>query len=354
MQYKVPILNRFYMLSYVWGLARHGDLARYRAEDDFSGVDILADWLLMDFARLRRAGFWREYRTRHEEISGVRGKIGFTASLARRSFENARAVCEFDEFTEDNAINQAIKAAVRRLWRTRGVDADLKRRLAEALRLMSGIDDVALESVRFDFRLNRNNHYNYYHILKVCELVRDSTMPSEGRGEYQFIDPINSDRQLWEIFERFVYEFYKAKLGRSYEVGRQKELRWGVADPNNLMPVMRTDTTIFGPRGENIIIDTKFYQNYLADGPHGQRRLNTGNLYQMYAYLNHFKASERLTGILLYPRPYDSPSASERYSMPVQNGGRVTEAELRIETVDLGQEWRQIEADLMQIIGVKA
>ena len=101
---------------------------------------------------------------------------------------------------------------------------------------------------------------------------------------------------------------------------------------------------------ESIIIDTKYYPNFLKNSYYSndKRTLISGNLYQMYTYLNHLNSSKKTKGVLLYP--YNGESISEKYEVDIMNSNQINKSVLQIQTIDLSQEWRKIEEELNRII----
>lgn len=62
------------------------------------------------YFRNNKKSIYKWYTNRYEEIYSLKGKINFSYSLKRYSFNNRRAFCEFDKFNDDIIHNQIIKA----------------------------------------------------------------------------------------------------------------------------------------------------------------------------------------------------------------------------------------------------
>jgi len=186
-------------------------------------------------------------------------------------------------------------------------------------------------------------------MILICELINDSLMLSENKGSFKFIDILDDDRKMQQIFELFVFNYYKKKL-KEYTVSYQKKLNWNMFNGNqNIVPEMRLDIYLESEE-ESIIIDTKYYPNFLKNSywSDDKRTLISGNLYQMYTYLNHLNSNKKTKGILLYP--YNGEEISEKYDVNIMNQNNINESILQIQTIDLSKNWREIEEELNSII----
>jgi 5-methylcytosine-specific restriction enzyme subunit McrC len=95
-----------------------------------------------------------------------------------------------------------------------------------------------------------------------------------------------------------------------------------------------------------LIIDAKYYQKTLTSF-HGSKTFHSANLYQINAYLDNvavYGGNDAVAeGLLLYPVTQETVSAS--YSI-----GSKT---IRVETLDLTQDWKCIENDLRTLLSKK-
>ena len=94
-----------------------------------------------------------------------------------------------------------------------------------------------------------------------------------------------------------------------------------------------------------LVIDTKFYEETLSRS-FGDPKFHSNNLYQIYAYLrtqeDRGPSFRDAKGMLLYPNV--GVGVSERIE--------VQGHEIRIETIDLADEWEQIEGNLLDLIEI--
>ena len=348
---KVPIQNILYMFSYIWDKAEYLDTTLLDNNDDFNSVNILSKLYLDNVIHIMKKGIYREYKEIKEEIKGIKGKVDFKDSLNNMSFENAKAVCVYDELLEDNLINQIIKTTAYKLYKSQEIKEEYKKDLNNVLLYFNQVNIIDITKKCFEsLKFNKNNYYVYYMIL-ICELINDSLMLSENKGKFKFINILDDEKRMQQIFELFVFKYYKKKQNK-YNVSYQKKLNWNMFNGNqNIVPEMRLDIYLENEE-ESVIIDTKYYPNFLKNSYYSddKRTLISGNLYQMYTYLNHLNSNKKTKGILLYP--YNGEAISEKYEVDIMNSSQINKSVLQIQTIDLSQEWRNIEEELNQIINI--
>ena len=142
------------------------------------------------------------------------------------------------------------------------------------------------------------------------------------------------------LFQQFVKTFCERET--DYKVSAPK-IDWFGAEvlPGRLesetdlrhLPRMQTDIVLRSP-GRTIILDTKFYKDPLDTRWEG-KRVNAGNLYQIFSYVTNWKAKAAQEE----PEPegwlvYAAVDGDFDYRFALM--GRA----VRVCSVDLGQEWR--------------
>ena len=58
-------------------------------------------------------------------------------------------------------------------------------------------------------KLNRNNHF-YGFIMNVCQIIYESTLPSEEKGKFKFSDFTRDDKKMNQLFKAFVRNFTRS------------------------------------------------------------------------------------------------------------------------------------------------
>tara|TARA_B100000029_G_C17228442_1_gene834455 strand:- start:182 stop:634 length:453 start_codon:yes stop_codon:yes gene_type:complete len=146
------------------------------------------------------------------------------------------------------------------------------------------------------------------------------------------------------LFEKFVFNFFRREQSE-FTVSSER-MRWegvsGASEDVALLPHMRTDISLESPT-RKIVIDTKFYSQTLQEY-RGKTSVRSANLYQIYSYLQNLGyrsgQNQTLEGVLLYP------TVSESLSLDYEIQGH----RLRIVTLGLEDDWREIRGQLLQLI----
>lgn len=353
-EFKVPIQNILYIYSYVWEKVNINlkDLVEIDCQDDYDSSNIYAQLFLINVGSILKRGLYKTYIEKSEEIRGIKGKIDFKTSLNHMSFANAKAYCIYDEFEVNNIFNQIIKSTTLKLYRLDNLSLDLKKKLKNILLYFEQIDIINVNSQVFKkLRFNKNNMY-YYLIIKICELINDSIMPSDEKGNYKFINLFEDESKFDKIFEKYVNRFYKKALFKEYKVYYQKRIDWNFFESesnDDMLPLMELDT-VLESKEETIVIDTKYYKKFYDINQYNQKKFISEHLYQMYAYLSNYPCNNSLRGIILYPMPKTGEIIDKTYKFNRVFNNHTSVCSLRIVTIDLTKYWKEIEKDLVKII----
>jgi len=350
-EYGIPIRNLWHMLLYAWNELSFRRLWSNEDVDNSPTLDALLATILAKLMQQRlRIGLGRNYVDERFSIRGVRGRIDFTKSLKRRTFEHGMTFCKFQHYSANVLKNQIVRSMIARLVQVGNFGPDVARanELRHHLRWLSrGLDSIDLIELKPDIihrqQLGRNDG-DYRLMLDICELLLQRQMPTDDDG-IQKISSLDRDSMVFHrIYERFVANFYRIHL-KGWAVTPQMRLGWHEKNPNPFMPAMHPDLVLEDKlSGRIIILDTKFTAQSLIDNQWSKQVFSSSNLYQMYAYLRsqeHRSDEYRVsTGILLYP------TASQHVSEEIDLQGH----RMIIKTVDLTRQWQEIEAFLIALI----
>lgn len=334
---KIPIQNIYYMLCYAWNCYPEKQWVDVLSLEQKDLTEMLSELFEKSVSSLVKKGLYKEYIPHQEKLGVIRGKVNFTESIRSRTFHQAKLVCDFDEFSEDILHNQLIYATLRLLLKVGNLSANIKARLKRLAPYFANVSIISLNAKLFDLpRIHQNNH-QYRFILNLCELSYHQVLIEEGRGNYQFKDFDITDQKMASLFEAFVRNFYKKECP-NYKVYR--EVIYWEADYQDFLPRMETDISIKAGN-RKIIIDTKFYKEALTLY-HGNQKIKTQNLYQLYAYLNNDpdRHHYQMEGILLYPE----------VDKPIDIDYNIQGNIIKIKTINLNQKWQGIEDRLKCIL----
>lgn len=345
MESTIPIQNVYYLLCYAWNRLEEGEVVDVSSINSTKLVDLFAKVLTGGTHHLIRRGLDRGYLAFSEDTGRLRGKIDFASSLKRNLLAHALARCEFDELDYNVLHNRILKTTLSRLAWAEDMNSKLKQEVREALSWLRDIDPIHLTSQIFRrVQLHRNNHY-YVFLLNICELIHEFLLVDERSGRSRFRDFLRDERCMAGLFEEFVRNFYRLQQ-KVFQV-KSLQIKWK-AEPlddsaMNYLPVMQTDVCLIG-HTRKIILDCKYYKETLQQN-YGKASIHSQNLYQIFSYLKNKESDlgwEQCEGILLYPV----------IDRSVHLTYRIQGHRCQISTINLNQDWQNIEKDMLGIIGL--
>ena len=223
--------------------------------------------------------------------------------------------------------------------------ADLDRRNVEGLRELyrrvPGVHDAPIRGGMFRRVVLHRNNACYGFVLDVCEIIHRNLLTDPRTGETTFRDFTRDDKQMANLFERFLLGFYGHHA--PYRV-HAPQLSWravGEASDLAFVPVMRTDIVLESV-DRIIVMDAKYYAEMLA-GRFSAGGIRSGHLYQLFAYMSHIalgRTPDRISGVLLYPQVEERQRVAFTLS-----GHKVLAA-----TVNLQQPQTGIHAELLGLL----
>lgn len=338
----IPIRNLFHMLAYAFQALRQGEYERLATEDFEHVHDLLAAILALGIGRQLKQGLHREYVSREEELATLRGKVDVAGTVAARLARRRTIACEYDELSEDNALNQAIKATCLLLIRHGKVKDRNRNALRREMLYFSNVDDVDPARIPWDsFRFSRGDR-NYRMLVSICQLVVEGMMLTTREGEHrlaQFID----DQHLHRLYEKFILNYYDQEHPKLSAAAPQ--IPWALDDGESAMlPTMWSDITLMRRDDPScvLIIDAKFY-NHSMQGRFGTRTIHSANLYQLFTYVKNRDAGfgdkpHEVCGMLLYARTNEAVYPDQSYLM---SGNHI-----EVRTLDLNRDFTEIAATL--------
>ena len=341
---RIPIENIYFLLCYAWNKLDEKERVNVSIDDKTELLDLFAKILINATKTLIKRGIDKNYIDHTEELSGVKGKIQISHTLKSNLLIKQRTICTFDEFSSNIILNRILVSTIYRLTRTKGLDKELKKELVAIQRMLNGIEQIEITSSLFNqVRLNRNNRF-YGFVMNVCQIIYDSTLPSEEQGKFKFSDFTRDDNKMNQLFEAFIRNFYRIEQ-RKYKTVKKETIKWQFenTDKENYqyLPQMETDITLENDE-EKIIIDAKFYRETMTVN-YDKERIKSANLYQLFSYLLNQEdvsiKTKTATGILLYPTIETDYDLNFKYY----------DHKIQIRTVNLNTNWRNISTRLKEI-----
>ena len=336
---EIPIKNIYYMVLYAWDKIDNKDLLNDKSIEKLqSSNEVIIELFLNEVSRLSKQGLYGEYNENTHNTKYIKGKIQIQDSIR---LVKPNLICQYDEFSQNNILNQIIKTVLLRLSKFKDINSNFKRKAKALLLEFNDIEEVLLSK---DL-LNRI-HYNqlnkdYRFAIELGLFIYNSSIATEEYGRYKFIEIFKDEEKMSAIFESFIRNFYK--IHSNYNVSRRK-YNWDLDPVNNsdinLLPIMETDIELTKGR-EKIIIDAKYYKdafNYRFES----KKFIPNHLYQISTYINrNKKVYENIRGILIYPS--NGYRFHEKYISPENYY-------IEFKTLDLSKDWDFIENDLLGLI----
>jgi len=347
---EIPIQNIYYMLSYAYNNLKINQDILLESVDFKNIYDLFGRILLESINNLIRKGFYKEYITKTEDTSNIKGKINISESIKRKTTIYKRLNCQYDEFNSDVLFNQIIKTTMNNLIRINALDNKLKKNLKKLRPFFHNIDSINLNKQIFKSLMWHKNNKYYSLPITICELIFLMELPDDSnKGDIHFKDFIRTyEKEFANLFENFVFNFYKKEF-KEIRVSRPK-IKWSL-DENYVdefgveyLPKMRTDI-VLKYEDKVFIIDTKFYKKILSSF-HKKSILNSANLYQIYSYVHNCNFDGDIRGMLLYAALQDENSQNIDFKYKIQD------KIIQIKTLNLNQNWKKIDNDLRKIAKV--
>ena len=340
---EILIRNIFHMLCYAFHVLRQQNYADIKTEDFQHVQDMLAAVLTRGIAQQLKQGLYRTYVTYNDELKTVRGKINLLETKRLRAQRIPRMQCDYDELSEDNPLNQILRATSFALIRSSDVSAPQKDALKREMLYFSGVSEIDLSSVQWGrLQIHRNNR-TYEMLMNICQMAWMSLLPSTSRGDKHF--SLFDEESMPRLYEKFILHYYR----QHYPVLRPNDdsIRWDVAEDTNpatirMLPGMHSDI-VLKHEEKKLIIDAKYYQHSLVSFM-GKQMLQSANLYQIYAYVKNEDKDHtgKVSGLLLYARTTeDIPPHMDA----VIGGNRIIASSL-----DLNRSFREIAGTLDGIV----
>jgi 5-methylcytosine-specific restriction enzyme subunit McrC len=342
------IKNIYYMLSYAFTLLKQSVYDDIQKESFDNIHNLFGAILSKSIGMQLKQGLYRTYINRVEPLSVVRGKIDMPGTIRNKLEHRMCVTCDYDELSENNLLNQILKSTVLLLLRQKDVDERYKAELKKEMLYFSAVDEIELSGIRWsDIRFQRNNR-TYQLLLGICQLLIEGSLMTTEQGEYHLAHFID-DQRMSRLYEKFILEYYAQEFGERIKgfSSRAAQIPWQLDDGYGaLLPVMQTDITLtYGH--QILIIDAKYYRRTMQTNHVGGQTLHSGNLYQIFTYVKNKEAQlsgtgYKVSGMLLYAKTDEKIIPDNVYQM--------SENQISVKTLDLNQEFTEIEKQLKQIV----
>lgn len=258
-----------------------------------SVLEILVRLFCRNMWQMVKRGLVRKYLGQSENLPVLRGRLSVARQIRSNLARPDRLACDFDEFSENNLVNQVLRGALRVLLPVVRSPGN-QRNLAELLFCFQEVDDLPLSGIPWDAvstdRLTR-------HLQPLLNMAR---IFIEGRSQ-DVLSGTNSGYTLLfdmnELFEAYIGAVArKVFSSTSTRVSLQGPIQY-LARRTDGGPAfqLKPDIIVADSGQVRFIADTKWKRLKPADFRDG---VASSDVYQMYAYSSRYRAPEV---VLVYP-----------------------------------------------------
>lgn len=336
------IKNIYYMLSYAFTTLQQSDDDKIATEEFENMHNLFAAILSNGIGRQLKQGLYREYINNKEDLPVMRGKIDIPGTIKNKIEKKHRLTCEFDELSENNLLNQILKATVMILLRHGEVDAEYKNELKKEMLFFSNVDEIEPLNIKWPSIRFRRNNQTYRVLISICQLVIEGMLLTTDDGEYKLASFVD-DQRMNRLYEKFILEYYIKEHPELKASASQ--IPWALDDGvGTLLPVMQSDIMLTKD-SKVLIIDAKYYTHTLQT-QYDVKTLHSGNLYQIFTYVKNKDAEvgdkdHQVSGMLLYAATDEAIQPDNVYQM---SGNRIS-----VKTLDLNKNFSDIAKQLDEI-----
>ena len=323
--------NLVAMISTVLDLELYdGDASKVEKSSD-SILEILIRLFCDRLWQSIRRGMVRRYESRTDNLTVLRGRLSVTDQIRHNLARPDRLACVFDEFSENNSLNQALKAALRVLSKVAQSQSN-QRNIAELIFCFQDVDDVPPATIKWGLTSTNRLSVRYKPLLALARLFIEGKSPDvvSGAGEgFALLFDMN------ELFERYVGVIARRVFGaQGLTVSLQGPKRH-LARHANGNPVfeLRPDIVASHDGQTAFIIDTKWKRLKEAEYREG---VTSADVYQMFAYATQYIAPDV---VLLFPHHSKlgirEPKRAEYWLNGVGESGDALRQCISVSTIDL-------------------
>lgn len=343
----ILIRNIYYMLSYAFQVLNQSNYQSIEGETFDDAEDLFAAILSKGVSQQLKQGLYREYVDRQEDLPVLRGKLDIQGSLKHRMQQRQKLACQFDELSENNLLNQIIKATAMALIREKddAVKPERKKELRRLMVYFGNVDDIDLHQVKWSTLRFRRNNRTYEMLMNICYFVFCGLLQTTEHGEKKMASFL--DEHMEKLYERFILEYYKKHHPELKP--RAAEVKWNLGEDSDetaiqFLPQMSTDIMLKSEdRERTLIIDAKYYSRTMQQH-YDKRSYHSSNLYQIFAYVKNQDKQHtgQVFGMLLYAKTGEDVVPDGR---PFTIDGNT----FSVRTLDLNQEFEGIKRELEEV-----
>lgn len=305
---RILIRNIYYMLAYAFQ-ALHTDAFRSVETEPFENIhDLFAAILSKGIGQQLKQGLYRTYVGREDDLPVLRGQINFPGTIQNQIAHRQQLRCVYDEFSENNLLNQILKTTAQLLLQSADVRREYRRALRKELLFFGAVDTVDPRSIPWAALRFQKNNQTYQMLLGICQLVLQGLLLTETDGRHKLAAFLDEQR-MCRLYEKFLLAYFKREHPELRAAAAQ--IPWALdGTASAAMPIMQSDISL--QKGNRmLIIDAKYYARNMQIH-YDRYMLHSQNVYQIYTYVKNKacvleRAGEQcdVAGMLLYAKTTD-------------------------------------------------
>lgn len=317
------------------------ELTSYGENEDGQFLDFFINMFLQELYTNLFKGLYKTYVSQQDNLRYIKGRL-LVAENIKRNFLHNKVYCEFDEFTEDNLVNQILKYTTKLMskltnWRKNQLLA------CNILQFLDDVSDIHVSLDTFSFIKDDRLLGIYSKLLVIAKMfLEGQSIDINSENQTNFI--FNIDMNL--VYQEYIFEILKEYsvdiFGENITIKSQYSKEHLIYNSHNkgVFP-LKPDIAILEGNHINILVDTK-YKKLNKEKP--RNGVSDKDLYQMFGYFH--KYGKPLI-FLLYPR-YESDISDyyrfERFKDPL----------LFVNTVTLSNKLYTAEGELAIVSALKS
>ncbi|WP_317966727.1 5-methylcytosine restriction system specificity protein McrC [Paenibacillus sp. CCS19] len=280
--------------------------ARYLSVDFYDRIasgmrqDHLLDALLAAYVhRLQdelQRGSYKGYIEHVENRGMLRGKVLVTEHLRMNAFTPSRVVCQFDEHSDNNRLNQILKFALRIAQRR--VSDRLYMQIERCLALMSDVEDRLITRDDFDRLVWNRQNERFRDVVLFAKLIIDKVSIhhiGDRHQSFSFLFEMNM------LFEAYIGAALMEIAGPANVHSQHTEKKLLLNKKTNRMNIQLKPDFVIGD--SEMILDTKWKSAVY----NGRLAYQQSDLYQMYAYVTAYEKATRCILVYPYQEEFEAP-----------------------------------------------
>ena len=214
------------------------DIASVDSETFKNIYNLFSIILCMMIRKQVKSGMNRDYIDRSEPLSTVRGKINCQYNKVWWNIKR-KLVCDFDEFSENNQLNQIVKTTANYLIKSPYIGNPTKKELKRQLVYFNNVDLIEISSINWKKIIYNKNNNSYKSLIVLCELILKGLIVSDKTGDNQFKQFLD-ETALHRIYENFIKEYFR----KHYNLNAGSRNLSLTDDAIEYIGMMKTDITL--------------------------------------------------------------------------------------------------------------